>query len=368
MGEYMKTETWVRLAAIGICAVTFAALAYLLLRICAAALLPFALAALIASLLRPAARRMQRHTRLPEKPAGALLLALMAIAVSALALALGSYVYSGAREMIALTLDRLSAGSGLRHTIEKLLLHIRNLFPQDTDAIDTLAGMVEKMLSEALSEAGAALSGYAAAMIMELPRVFVSFLVGMIALFYLFFDAAALQKQLRFFLSETTLARLSAMLSRVREGIESCLRAYLLLFFVTFAELLAGFLILNVERAVLTALLTALVDLMPVFGVGTVLIPWSILAFLNGDPGRGAGLLILFGVMSAARPFLEPRIVGGSLGIHPLFMLMAVFAGLRLFGLPGMLCAPVTLYAVKAIIQSMQPDQAQTDAGNTRLS
>jgi len=116
------------------------------------------------------------------------------------------------------------------------------------------------------------------------------------------------------------------------------------------ALLLAGFLLLNVERAVLAALLTSLVDLLPVLGVGTVLVPWSVLAFLSGDVFRGVGLLVLFGIMVVVRQFLEPRIVGGSLGIHPLLTLLAVFAGFRLFGFAGMLGAPILLYAVKAAV------------------
>ena len=180
-----------------------------------------------------------------------------------------------------------------------------------------------------------------------------SVLVGVIALFYLFFDASGVLSQMRFFLSEDSLTRLRVGMMRIREAVGRCMRAYLLLTFLTFSELLAGMLILNVSRPVLVAFVIALVDLLPVLGVGTVLIPWSIFAFIGGDMFRGIGLLILFGAMYAIRQFAEPRIVGDTIGVHPFFMLIAVFAGFRLFGLGGVLLVPILLYVAKAAITEM---------------
>lgn len=348
----MKTETWVRLASIGICTVTGGAAAYVLLRYFSGILLPFAAAALVAAALRPAAERLRARTRIPEKAGGALLIAGAAALLSLGLFAIGEYAYDGARSMIASMLDGLQDGTGPLAGLSALSGRLRRSIPAQHGS---LYSMLSDMLREAAQTASAALTGAAASAIARLPRALLSLAVFVIALFYLYFDRGALTGQLRFFCSEKTVTRLRSLFARVREALGSCIRSYLLLSFLVFAELLAGFLLLNIENAPLAALLTALVDLLPVFGVGTVLIPWSILAFLSGDVFRGTGLLILFGVMYAVRQFAEPRIVGGTIGVHPLWALLAVFAGFRLFGVGGMLLAPALLYIGKAALAELAP-------------
>lgn len=352
----MKTETWVRLAAMGICTVTAGAAGYVLVKYFAGILLPFLLAALVASVLRPAAEKLHRRTRIPAKLGGTLLIVLAAGVLVLGVISVGSYAYDGARDLIASMRAELEEESGPLHTLESLSVRLQSVFPEEEERLGTLSSMISRMIREAVAGAGTALSGMAGSLLVGLPRVLLSLLVGVIALFYLFFDASALQRQARFFVSERTVTSCIRLLSRMREAVGGCLRAYLLLLFLTFSELLAGFLLLNVERAVLAALLTSLVDLLPVLGVGTVLVPWSVLSFLSGDVFRGVGLLVLFGIMVVVRQFLEPRIVGGSLGIHPLLTLLAVFAGFRLFGFAGMLGAPILLYAVKAAVSGEEEE------------
>jgi len=101
----------------------------------------------------------------------------------------------------------------------------------------------------------------------------------------------------------------------------------------------------------------AAVDLLPVFGVGTVLLPWSLFSFVGGDVYRGVGLLVLFFVMYVVRQFAEPRILGSTIGVHPLFTLFAVFAGFSLFGIWGMVLFPLLLYGVKALLSGVTEEK-----------
>ncbi|MBE6561495.1 MAG: AI-2E family transporter [Ruminococcaceae bacterium] len=356
----MKTETWVRLAAIGVCTVTAGVIGYVLARYFAGILLPFLGAALIASVLRPAAARLRAHTRIPEKLGGTILIISAAVILSVGVFALGEYVYESALELVAVMMRELEEESGPLHGLATLSGRLRTVFPAEEERFASLYGMASEMLREGVSAASSALTGAAASVIVGLPRVLLSAAVGVIALFYLFFDAAALREQMRFFLSDRNVERISGFFIRIREALGGCLRAYALLLFLTFSELLAGFLLMDVENALPAALLTALVDILPVFGVGTVLVPWSILAFLSGNMFRGTGMLILFGVMTVVRQFAEPRIVGGSLGIHPLITLLAVFAGYRLCGIAGMLAAPILLYALKAALPDGDAQNSET--------
>lgn len=126
------------------------------------------------------------------------------------------------------------------------------------------------------------------------------------------------------------------------------LRAYLILGLITFGEMFLGLSILGVPYTFLLALVIAVVDFLPVFGTGTVLIPWAVVALVTHDMRQGLGLLILYGVSVIVRQIAEPRLIGKSLGLHPMLSLTVMYAGLCLFGLPGMLISPLVAVLIKA--------------------
>ena len=130
---------------------------------------------------------------------------------------------------------------------------------------------------------------------------------------------------------------------------------------LTFFELFIGFTVLGVKYSFLAALGVALVDILPIFGVGTVLVPWAILMFLTGDQFLGVGILALWAIISVVRQFAEPKIVGKSLGISPVLTLLATYAGLRLFGVPGMIGAPAIAVFVKAFFFERKENKIKTD-------
>ena len=106
-----------------------------------------------------------------------------------------------------------------------------------------------------------------------------------------------------------------------------------------------GFYIIKVRHAPLWALGVSLVDAFPILGTGAVLVPWSLVSFLQGGTGRAFGLLILYAAVTIVRTTLEPKLIGKQLGLDPLFTLAALYAGYRLWGLLGMLIAPLLAVA-----------------------
>lgn len=129
-------------------------------------------------------------------------------------------------------------------------------------------------------------------------------------------------------------------------------RAYLLLLLITFGELCLGLWLLGVGPFAAVAAVIALLDLLPVIGTGSVLVPWAVLALLGGESGLGWGLIVLYLVITVARNFLEPRIVGSSIGLPPLLSLVCVYAGLRLFGVLGAVLMPCAALTVLFFLKS----------------
>ena len=126
--------------------------------------------------------------------------------------------------------------------------------------------------------------------------------------------------------------------------------SYLTLMLITFALMLAGFLLIEVKHAFLLAAVVALLDVLPVLGVGTVLVPWSVFCFATGDAGLGIGLAVLFVVNTVLRQVIEPKIVGKSLDMHPVLTLFLLYAGYLLFGIAGVLLVPVAALIIGTLI------------------
>ena len=130
-------------------------------------------------------------------------------------------------------------------------------------------------------------------------------------------------------------------LKRIRQVVAGWLLAQLKLSCLTFGILTGGFLLLRIPYALLWALGVALLDAFPVLGTGTVLLPWALIAFLQGNSARAIGLLGTYAVVSLVRSALEPKLVGRQLGLDPLVTLMALYAGYKIWGIGGMILAPM---------------------------
>ena len=118
---------------------------------------------------------------------------------------------------------------------------------------------------------------------------------------------------------------------------------------ITFLILNVGLLVLRVRYPLLAALAITVVDALPVFGTGTILIPWALVLFLRGQTKTGVGLVVLYGAAALSRQALEPRLVGKQVGLNPVLTLLALYTGYRLLGVGGMIVFPITAMLLKQI-------------------
>lgn len=120
-------------------------------------------------------------------------------------------------------------------------------------------------------------------------------------------------------------------------------KGYLILMLITLLELVAGLYLLRVKYAPIIALIISVVDVLPVLGTGTVVIPWGIIEIIMGNGAKAVGLFVLYAVITLVRSFAEPKIIGNQIGINPLFTLIAMFVGLKTLGFLGVLIFPTVL-------------------------
>lgn len=132
-------------------------------------------------------------------------------------------------------------------------------------------------------------------------------------------------------------------------------RAYGLIMCITFGELLLGFSILSMLGIMkngyfaLIAAGIAIFDILPVAGSGGILMPWAIVCLVTGNYKQTIGLIIIYVVITVIRQYIEPKIVGTSLGVNPIVTLMGLYFGLKLFGFIGMFVVPITIMTLKAL-------------------
>jgi len=210
------------------------------------------------------------------------------------------------------------------------------------------AALLDKAISYLLGLAGTLLS--------HVPDSALSLGTAVISAFLI---SAKLPRLRRYFLRRIPrewLRSLVDALKRIRWVIGGWLTAQCKLVGVSFVILFLGLVILQIPYALLWASAICLVDAFPVLGTGTVLLPWSLVCLLQGDTARAIGLASIYVVVTLTRSMLEPKFLGRHLGLDPLVTLIALYVGFRLWGIGGMILAPIlTVIAIQ--ITSERPGE-----------
>ena len=311
-------------------------------------ILPFLLGAALALAAEPMVRFFSGQLRFPRG-----LAALVGVSMTFALLAMVLVV------LLALLLRQLQALSGILPDMEQTirtgmnalsgwLLDLAHRAPAPLR--DPLSHNVSDFFSNGsalLEQATGYLLHLASGLLSHLPNGAFAFGTGLISSFMI---SAKLPR-----ISASLAARFPA--ERVQPYLDSLkalkavllgwLKAQVKLSGVTFGLLTAGLLLMRIPYAPLWAFLVALLDAFPILGTGAVLVPWSVVSFLQGDNFLAFGLLVLYGVVTLTRTILEPRLVGRQLGLDPLVTLVCFYAGFRLWGILGMILAP--MLAVTAV-------------------
>ena len=125
-------------------------------------------------------------------------------------------------------------------------------------------------------------------------------------------------------------------------------------------ECAAGYYLLGIPGFPFWAILTGIVDALPVFGTGTVFFPWMLIVSLQGDYSFALWLGLLYIITWLTREFLEPKLLGNELGLLPVCFLMSVIAGLQLFGPLGFFSGPFGVLFIRELwaeLESVQPQK-----------
>ena len=366
------TVNWQRTASMLFCAAVGLLALWLNFRFALGIIAPFLLAYLLSRAVRPLSERLTKRTRLPKSVAAAGLVILTVGLVSALTV---GGVRRGIREVSRLAEGLTADTEGLTAAVEAVLSRVQSLSAhipflrrfEDAPFYADLCASVDRMVETGVARLTEAMTARLpdAAMTVAgfVPAAFIFITVTLLACYYFTADDGRLGRGVTAFLSRLTPPplrdRLPPIGRRLRRLGRQYLRACLLLGLLTFCLSFIGLALMRIPYAFIIALLLAVVDLLPLLGTGVILIPWALICLLLGQVKLGIGLLALYGVTTLVRQVLEPKLIGDGLGLHPLLSLFSMYAGLRLFGVWGMILAPLVTAGVRAVLGGGREAEAQ---------
>jgi sporulation integral membrane protein YtvI len=182
-----------------------------------------------------------------------------------------------------------------------------------------------------------------------LSNLFIFFLVFAVAIYLFSYSLPALKRAFLNLFAEESQGKVDRVLQDLRNSIFGFLKSQIILSTLTYIITLLGLLILNVNYAMAIALLIIIVDLLPVLGVGSFLVPWAIYNAATGDLGLAVGLFIMFLVITVFRRVVEPKILGDAVGIGALPALVSLYVGFKLVGVIGFFLGPLVVIVYQAM-------------------
>lgn len=354
MEKYKKT------AYIGINILIYLFLAYLLLKYALPILFPFILSLSVVLICRPLVNKISKHTKVPKGIislfvigiALTLTVYLTIIALSALLEQIGAMI-SVAINHLNSENNYISVALAFIDSLVNKFPFIKNNLPEST-SVYTIA---LDMARDALSSLSSSLTVAVGRVVAMTPEIIITVIVVVLSLFYFSKDYNKIAGAISAHLPSGIKERLPKIKNTVLFVLTSYLRSYAILLLLTFSQVFFGLLILGAKNAFAMALICALVDMLPVLGVGTVLVPWSVISFVAGDTRLAVGLLVLFVIVYIVRQVIEPKIVSAHLNIHPLIAIISVYAGLKIAGIGGMIVAPLVTFVIKTLIDGLKNDK-----------
>lgn len=314
-------------------------------------LMPFLLAGVFAHFLSPPAEYLSQKLHIPKNISCIFItlsfFAALFTVVYALAARLTREIsgLSGYAELIVGYIPEYIDNMSIY--IQEKLPFIAKLGESENSTGEFFINGISELAASIMKSLTGYISSFVPAIISFVPRFFVAAVITVVASCYF---TADLKKIKRFFLFQLPL-KAKIFFSECRkqffDTISKYIGAYFSIAVITFAELFAGLVFIRREYAFLLALLITAVDILPILGSGSILIPWAIIEFTLGNTKSAVALLILYTVISIVRQIIEPRILGSYMGLHPLLTLFAIYAGGKLMGIAGIFIFPIAAIVLK---------------------
>lgn len=213
--------------------------------------------------------------------------------------------------------------TNLDSVVQQFFNSITNIF---TPAIETVSGTIAKV-----------------------PDMVVFIIIMLLSTFFMTKDYYIIKAFIKAQFSDTAINRAVVMQKGILQAIGGYIRTQLILMSITFTICLTGLFIFKIEYALVLSVIIAIVDALPVFGSGTILLPWTLYHFVGGNYSMAIGLLSIYGVIFVMRQIMEPKILSTQIGVYALATIIAVYTGYKTIGVLGLIVGPAVVVTLKML-------------------
>lgn len=309
---------------------------------------PVIISIALAAMLEPVVSFLQREIRLSRSWSAFITLLLLVLALGGLSFVAISKLVD---ELGILLYSLPSYTALLNQNLDRLLEWLNGIsvavdFPkaiQDNILanLDKLTSLAGNYLSQTMNYLVAGVSwipNFLAAATFILLATF--FFIKDNRLIFSWFNQVGTEKQVR---------KLEEVYEHLASILFGYLKAFTILVIITTVLIILGLSVLGIKYAVLGGILAGIADILPIVGPGLVLVPWGLWYLFTGNLRLGISILVLYAVVSVVRQLIQPKVIGESIGLHPLLTLLSMFIGFEIVGAWGLILGPIVVVIVLAL-------------------
>lgn len=350
-------------------------LSFLFVKYCFWIFFPFLLALLLAVAVQKPADFLVRKTKIKKSISSTILVLLLFAIAGGIISLLGMKLVDLIKSTVDFVIAQINDLPSLIDDIKYWVINTASILPDKLEArfVDTASNWFDMIRDKSASEIAATIVGSAAgeekfsissittplsglwSTAKRIPSVFVAIVICILSSCFMAADYDWISSFIKKQLSPEHKRKLSISKRVVFQSLGKLIRSYILIICITGTEIFIGLNILSLiglydgGNIFAISIIVALLDILPVLGTGTFMVPWAVYNLITGNYGLAIGLFILYAIIYVVRQVIEPKIVGGTVGLPPFITLMGMYVGSQLFGFIGIFLVPIMIIIVKLL-------------------
>ena len=306
-------------------------------------------------MIEPGIKYLMKKTKLSRKMSSIIIFVLVfSIIIGSVTWGIVSLISESTNLLQTLNLYIDKAYTQIQETIGKMNI-------SKVSISNNVANLIQDASKEVLFKLSTWITGFLTkliSVITSIPSIAIYVVITILSVYFVCTDRIYILDFMEHHMSKKWVQKIGVHIREITIKLGGYLKAEAILILVSFIISLVGLYIfkfvgMNVRYPLLIALGIGFVDALPILGSGSVMAPWAVMEALNGDIQLGIAIIVLWIIMSIVRQFLEPKIVSGKIGIHPIFTLIAMYTGFKVIGVMGMLVGPIVLIILKSVFASV---------------
>jgi sporulation integral membrane protein YtvI len=300
--------------------------------------LPFVIGWIVAMIANPLVQFLEKKVKIVRKHSSAIIIAMVIL------------IIVGAATLLTVVI--VKEAKGLMNDVPEIVETVKEQFEQASRYIDKatapLPDNIQAAISNAIDGLDNSVSEYmnrndllsvssAGNLVGNVAEGFLAVIVTILSAYFFAAGRNELTAALRRKLPESIQNYWRLIFDNFKSAFGGYFKAQFKIMLVLTVIMFIGFEILQVGYSFLFAIGIAFLDLLPVFGTGAILWPWAIMDMLSGNYFRAIGLVVIYLICQIVKQVLQPKMVGDSIGLHPLATLIFMYIGYRFYGILGII-------------------------------